>query len=153
MSRRQFSRMHRDPAGLLRASPGSSPILSRAERQGEAGGFHIDYPDVVRKHLEKAPAEIRADWLREDLSLRFFFGTEDSVKVEQVAVEVRGEGNPIAPYLSKLCLAKGWIAQGPNGADLDLAHDWSADWERFKVWRETAIEQIQQRDGTRHDVP
>lgn len=106
--------------------------------------YNIDFPDVIRKHLEGAPAEIRADWEVEDLFLRFFFGPEHLTEIDAFSVEVRGDGNPI-PFVSGLCSPNAWVAEGPDGAELDLTAATSPEWEGFKAWRDRAIEQSGQR--------
>ena len=95
----------------------------------------IEYPEVVRRHLERSPAQIQADCQVGSLFLRFFFGPEDATDVDSVAVEVRGEGNPI-PVLAAICSPNGWIAQAPDGAELDLSADTSPEWEHFRAWRD-----------------
>ena len=80
----------------------------------------ITFPEVIRKHLEGAPAEVRADFVSQDLHLRFHFGPVDQDHIDCVAVEVRGGVNP-APFLQALCAPDGWIAEEPDGARLDLA--------------------------------
>jgi len=80
----------------------------------------ITFPEVIRKHFESAPAEVRADFASGDLHLRFFFGPEGQDQIDSVAVEVRGGVDP-APFLLALCAPDGWVAEEPDGARLDLA--------------------------------
>src|SRR5262249_5299463 len=80
----------------------------------------IAYPEVIRKHFESAPAEVRADFASGDLHLRFFFGPEGQDQIDSVAVEVRGGVEP-APVLLALCAPDGWGAEEPDGARLHLA--------------------------------
>ena len=80
----------------------------------------ITYPEVIRKHFEQAPAEVRADFASGDLHLRFVFGPEGQDQIDSVAVEVRGGVDP-APFLRALCAPDGWVAEEPDGDRLDLA--------------------------------
>jgi hypothetical protein len=101
----------------------------------------VDFPEVIRRFLESAPAAVQADFEEEGLVLRFSFGPEQQAEILRVDVEVRGNRDPL-PILSGICLPNGWIVTGPDGRELDLSASPSPEWEQFAAWRDRAIETL-----------
>jgi hypothetical protein len=76
---------------------------SGLEKMAAAG---IEFPEILRRHLEGSPATTQADFEGEGFSIRFFLGT--GPEVERMGAEVRGGGDPL-PTLRQLARATGWV--------------------------------------------
>ena len=85
---------------------------SGAEKMAAAG---IEFPEVLRRHLEGAPATIQADYEGEGFSIRFFLGTGPDV--ELINAEVRGGGDPL-PKLQRLAAVTGWVIHEAGGSQV-----------------------------------
>jgi hypothetical protein len=82
-------RFYREPSGV--------------EKMAAAG---IEFPEVLRRHLEGSPAKTQADYEGDGFSIRFFLGT--GPEVERMGAEVRGSGDPL-PELRRLVAATDWL--------------------------------------------
>ena len=103
----------------------------------------FEYPAILRQHLESQPAQINAELEAGDLAMCFSFGPETTDSVNDICIEVRGDGNPM-PFLAAICLPNDWIAQENNGKALDLSADNSPAWGEFAAWRTQAVAQIKE---------
>jgi hypothetical protein len=95
-------------------------------------------PEILRENFLRP--KLAADVVAGDVSIQFYAG--GGPVIESLGVEVRGDGNPI-PALAALCVPNGWIAM--NTADdsvIDLSADGSPAWDRFREYRDRAIESL-----------
>lgn len=76
----------------------------------------IEFPEVLRRHLEDSPATVQGDYEGEGYSVRFFLGA--GPEVEDMGAEVRGSGDPM-PELCRLAKANGWAILGAGGSGED----------------------------------
>lgn len=96
-------------------------------------------PQILREHFMR-PRQLNADFEGGDFSIQFYAENEPQIKA--LGVEVRGEGNPV-PSLAAICEPNGWVAI--NNADqtvLDVAAKNSPEWEKFRAWRDKALESL-----------
>ena len=89
---------------------------SGAEKIAAAGSLGIEFPEVLRRHLENSPAKTQADYESQGFSIRLYLGAGPGV--ERIDAEVRGSGDPL-PALHHLAMVTGWVileAGGPQVA-------------------------------------
>jgi hypothetical protein len=86
----------RDPSGL--------------EKMTAAG---VAFPEVLRRHLEGAPATTQADYEGQGYSIRFFLGAGPGV--ERMDAEVRGDGDPLSE-LRRLAEKNSWVILEAGGS-------------------------------------
>lgn len=82
---------------------GSEPSGVEKVRIAEAQG--IKFPSIIRESMISQPAKQVAEFEGDDVSFSFDFGAEGLVR--EIAVEVRGKGNPF-PYLRQLASVTDW---------------------------------------------
>jgi hypothetical protein len=113
---------------------------SGPEKIAAAREMGVEFPEVIRKHMEQRPATLQADFQGDEFSMRFY-GFE-SQPLRTIYVEVRGSGNPL-PALAALCRPHGWIAVDcASGQPLDFAGQAAAGWEAFQSCRDRAVRSI-----------
>jgi hypothetical protein len=107
-----------DIASVRRAVESAMPGVrffrdpSGREKMAAAG---VGFPEVLRRHLESAPATTQADYEGEGFSIRFFLGIGPGV--ERMDAEVRGGGDAL-PELCHLAEVNGWVVLGANGSQV-----------------------------------
>lgn len=122
---------HREPSGL--------------EKIAAARAAGLEFPDVIRQHLEQRPATERAEFEGDGFSV-VLYGFE-AQPLSAIHAEVRGDGNP-APVLAALCRPHGWVAvDEASGQPLELGASAAAEWEAFRAYRDRAIRSIQASDS------
>jgi hypothetical protein len=114
---------------------------SGPERIAAARATGVEFPDVIRKHLEQSPAKDEAEFEGEGISIRLYgFGNQP---LDAIHAEVRGSGNPV-PALTALCRPNGWFAiDDANRQPVDLIGPAASGWEAFQAYRDKAIRSIQ----------
>jgi hypothetical protein len=88
-------RFYREPSGV--------------EKIAAAG---IEFPEVLRRHLQSSPATTQADYEGEGFSIRLYLGAGPDV--ERMDAEIRGSGDPL-PALHRLAEATGWVVLEASG--------------------------------------
>jgi hypothetical protein len=122
---------HRDPSGL--------------EKIAAARDAGVEFPDIIRQHMEMQPPQEQAEFKGDGFSL-VLFGLE-AKHLEVIHVEIRGNGNPLS-VLADLCQPHGWIAiDDASGQPVDLGGVVDAGWESFRALRDRAINRIQESDS------
>lgn len=122
---------YREPSGL--------------EQIAAARAIGVEFPDVIRKHMEQRPATEQADYEGDGFSVRFY-GFE-AQPLDTVYAEVRGDGNPL-PLLAALCRPNTWVAtDDTSGQPVDLEGAAAAGWEAFRAHRDRAISDIEASEG------
>jgi hypothetical protein len=91
-------RFYREPSGV--------------EKMATAG---IEFPDVLRRHLESSPAQTQADYEGDGFSMRLYLGAGPSV--DRMDAEVWGSGDPL-PALHRLAEATGWVVLEASGSQV-----------------------------------
>jgi len=87
------------PAIQFGSEPSGVEKLRAAETQG------VRFPAFLRETMISQPAKHGADLEGDGVSLRFYFGSEDTVR--DIHVEVRGAGDPF-PLLRQIAAVDGW---------------------------------------------
>jgi hypothetical protein len=109
----------------------------------EAG---IEFPDVIRQHLEERPATLQGDFEGTEFSMQLY-GFE-SRPLQTIYVEVRGNGNPI-PALAALCKPNGWVAVDCASRQcVDFEGKAATGWEAFRNYRDRSISRILGSEGS-----
>ena len=85
--------------------------LSGAERIRIAAERGIEFPEVLRKSLERIPAKFGADYVGPEFSAEFLLGADETVQT----VDVVPYGNTVAaePMFEALTRKHGWITTHP----------------------------------------
>lgn len=113
---------------------------SGSEKIAAARALGIEFPDVVRAHLENRPASLQAEFEGDGYTLQLY-GFENQ-PLRTIYAEVRGAGNPL-PALAALCRPNGWIANDcASGQPIDLTQSAAAVWETFRNYRVYAVRNI-----------
>jgi hypothetical protein len=119
---------------------------SGPERIAAARAAGVEFPDVIRKHLEQSPATDEAEFEEEGISIRLY-GFEKQ-PLNAIHAEVRGRGNP-GPALTALCRPNEWLAfDDATRQPVDLTGSAAAGWEAFQAYRDQAIRSIQATKGS-----
>jgi hypothetical protein len=114
---------------------------SGAEKIAAARAAGVEFPDVLRQHLENRPTTERAEYVGDRYTM-VLYGFE-AQPLCTINVELRGDGNPM-PVLAALCRPNGWMAIDDTSRQaLDLASDEAAGWEAFRGHRDRAVRSIQ----------
>lgn len=122
------------PAFEFRRNP------SGAERIEAARAAGIEFPEILRAHLEKSPASEEAVLEGDEYSITLYGFEQESI--ERLHVEIRGRGNPLA-VLASLCSPNAWITvDDTSGEVVDLKSDSSREWKQFQDYRDQAIQDI-----------
>ena len=105
----------------------------------------IEFPDVIRQHMEEQPATEQSEFEGDGFSVRLYgFNAQPLL---EIYAEVRGNGNPV-PVLAALCCPHGWVAiDDTNGKPVDLASAAASGWESFRVYRDRSIRSIQESES------
>jgi hypothetical protein len=69
----------------------------------------VEMPEVIKRHWETAPAELRGDLSGRRYSLRFYLGAQDTQALPTVTIEARGKSRAAVPMMEALTLSTGWI--------------------------------------------
>jgi hypothetical protein len=69
----------------------------------------VEMPDVIRRHWESSPTQLRGDLEGRGYSLRFYLGNEGDTSLDRVTIEARGDSRRALPMMESLTLATGWI--------------------------------------------
>ena len=80
---------------------------SGQEKIAAARAAGVEFPDIIRQHLESRPATELAEFEGDGISV-VLYGFE-AEPLSAIHAEVRGEGNPV-PVLAALCRPQGWGA-------------------------------------------
>jgi hypothetical protein len=113
---------------------------SGAEKIAAARAMGVEFPDVIRNHLEQRAASLHADFEGDGFSMQFY-GFE-SQPLQTFYVDVRGSGNPL-PALAALCRRNGWVAiECANRSTIGLTGTAAAGWDAFQKYRDNAISRI-----------
>lgn len=121
---------YREPSGL--------------EKIAAARAMGVEFPDVIRQHMEQRPATEQADYEGDGFSMRFYgFGAQP---LRAVYAEVRGDGNPLL-VLAALCRSNKWIVtDDTSGRPVDLDGAVAEGWEAFRAYRDRVISRIEASD-------
>jgi hypothetical protein len=118
---------------------------SGPEKIAIAGAAGVEFPDIIRQHLEQRPATEQADFEGAGFSVQLY-GFE-AQPLTAIHAEIRGGGNPL-PVLAALCRPHGWVAvDDASGQPVELAGAAAAGWEAFRAYRDRAIRSIQASDS------
>jgi len=71
----------------------------------------IEFPEVIRAHLESQPAELGGDFQNDQFSAEFFLGSTEPI--EHVDAVLRGQTVASEPFLEKLMAMTGWQITHP----------------------------------------
>jgi hypothetical protein len=104
------------PGAEFRWTPSGQERIEAFRRK-----FGSDYPDVIREHFEKMPAEFVGDWSGAEFSVEFYLGKDELIKT--IGLVLRGMTATAGPVFERLEEQYGWIASCPYGS----AEDWIAD--------------------------
>jgi hypothetical protein len=119
--------------------------LSGPETIAAARAVGVEFPDIIRQHLEQRPATEQAEFEGDGFSV-VLYGFEAN-PLSAIHAEVRGNGNP-APMLAALCRPHEWVAvDDASGQPVELAGAAAAGWEAFRAYRDRAIRSIQESDS------
>jgi hypothetical protein len=110
---------------------------SGADKITAARANGVEFPDVLRQHLEGRPAVERAEFAGDEFSI-LLYGFE-SQPLLMIHAEVRGNGKPLTA-IAALCLPNGWIAvDDANGQPVELGGESAAGWESFRKLRDEVL--------------
>lgn len=113
---------------------------SGPEKIAAARAMGVEFPDVLRQHMETRPATEQADYEGDGYSIRFY--GFNGQPLSAVYAEVRGNGNPL-PALAALCRPNKWVAtDDANGQPVDLDSAAASGWEAFRAYRDRVISSI-----------
>jgi len=108
---------------LLEVFPGakfwwtrSGPERIEAVRQK----YGMEYPDVIREHFEKTPAEFVGDWSGPEFSVEFNLGGQEPITA--IELVLRGKTASAEDVFQRLEERYGWLASCPYGS----VEDWIA---------------------------
>jgi hypothetical protein len=117
---------------------------SGQEKIAAARAMGVEFPDIMRQHLEQLPATEQAEFEGDRLSL-VLYGL-DAQPLTALRAEVRGNGNPV-PVLTALCVPNAWVAvDDATGNPIDLTGP-AAGWESFRAYRDSAVRSLKAADG------
>ena len=70
----------------------------------------VEFPDVIRRHLEQLPATRQGDFVGDGFSARFFLEAEpqSEPQLDKLTVELRGETERAVAFLRQLAARIGW---------------------------------------------
>lgn len=135
--------------------------LPLGSREDVIAAFAESLPGVSLQRSPAPPAEIldqmplcvreamlrpslEAEFDTDDLSIQFH--TNDDPVLLWVNADVRGNGNPIPP-LAALCQDRGWsVIDQADKSTVGLASSDAPAWERFRKWRDIAINECRADD-------
>jgi hypothetical protein len=118
---------------------------SGPEKIAAARALGVEFPDVIRKHIEQLPATEKADYEGDGFSVRFY--GFDAQPLIAVCAEVRGSGNPL-PFLTALCRTKEWVViDDTSGQPVELGGAAAEGWKAFLAYRDRVIQGIQASGG------
>jgi hypothetical protein len=127
------------PAIKFRREPSGIEKIAAARAVG------VEFPEIIRQHLEQRSATEQAEFEGDGFSV-VAYGFERQ-PLDAIHVEIRGEGNPVG-VLAALCLPQGWIVVDDSiGQPVELAGDAITNWETFREYRDRAIRNIQTTNG------
>jgi hypothetical protein len=113
---------------------------SGAEQIIAARAIGVEFPDIIRKHMESRPARLKA-LFEGDAFIMELYGF-DNQPVSMFHVDIRGNGNPM-PALAALCVPNGWVAiENASRQPLNLADSTAAGWQSFRKYRDGAVSSI-----------
>jgi hypothetical protein len=78
----------------------------------------VEFPEVVRRHLEQQPASRQGDFEGDGFFVWFFLGAEP--QLGSLPVELRGESERAVPLLRQLAARTGWVVEGVSGEPITL---------------------------------
>ena len=121
------------------------PGVVLQEAPGPDAEMIAQMPPSLREHFMR-PRQLNADFEGNDFSIQFY--AENEPQIRALGAEVRGEGNPIPP-LAALCGANGWaVINIANDTVVDLAARTSPELEKFRAWRDRAVESLKSDGGS-----
>jgi hypothetical protein len=95
-------------------------VPSGADEIAAARAIGVEFPDIIRKHMEQRPATMQAELVGDGFSIKLY-GFE-SQPIRSLYLDVRGDANPV-PALAALCVPNGWVAiDNASGQPLDLVN-------------------------------
>ena len=112
------------------------------EKIAAARAVGVEFPDIIRHHLENGPATERAEFEGNGFSV-VLYGFE-AEPLSAIHAEVRGQGNPL-PVLAALCRPHGWVAvDDASGQPIELTGSAAAGWVAFQAYRDQAVRDIEE---------
>jgi|GEM_PF-3162297 len=85
-----------------------------------------EFPDLIRRHMERRPATMQAVFNDDGCSLLLY--RFEAQPLGAIHVEVRGGGNPV-PVLAALCRPNGWVVvDDASGEPVELSGVAAAGW-------------------------
>jgi hypothetical protein len=66
-----------------------------------------EFPDIIRKHLERTPSKEQGDFEQDEFSVRSYLQTGPTI--EEVDADVRGESKRVFPHLQRLATMWNWV--------------------------------------------
>jgi hypothetical protein len=100
-------------AALAVAFPGIvfGRLPSGAEKIQAAAEQGVTFPEIIRQHLERAPAEHGGDYKGPDFKAAFFLGSSEIV--HEVGVQLYGTTVASEPMFALLEQRFGWVTTHP----------------------------------------
>ena len=92
----------------------------------------VEVPDVIREHSLRSKGAYQGLVEGADFSVEFHLG-EDEAAVAAVAIDVRGDGDPM-PVVLRLMTIDGWKVVDLRGNPPTIE-----SWKSFGTWRDEAI--------------
>ena len=74
-----------------------------------------EFPDILRKHLERTPSKEQGDFEGDNFSVRFYLGTEATIA--DVDADVRGETKRALSHLRRLATMWNWVVVKCGGEE------------------------------------
>jgi len=93
------------PGIVFGQEPSGVEKIKRAAKRG------IVFPDVIRQHMEAAPAEFTGNYQGQGCSASFFLGPSEVVR--QIHVDLRGKTGDLSPMFAELQRQQHWIMTHP----------------------------------------
>jgi hypothetical protein len=116
-------------------------VPSGLEKIAAARAAGVEFPDIIRQHLEGRPATEQAEFEGDGFLVTLYGFRAESL--DAIYAEVRGDGNPV-PVLAALCRPNEWVAiDGTCGQPVDMAGASASGWEAFRAYRDRIIRDIQ----------
>jgi hypothetical protein len=117
-------------------------LPSGQEKIADARAIGIEFPEVLRQHLEQQPAVEQAEFEGDGFSIQLYgFG---SCPLAAFHAELRGDGDPV-PVLRALCVPNGWIAvDDSSGRPMERTSESAAGWESFQAYRDQSVRKLKE---------
>jgi hypothetical protein len=90
---------------------------SGPEKIAAARTAGVEFPDIIRTHLEQQPPTEVADYVGDGFSVRYFLGSEGELDAHDA--EVRGDTQRALPFFQQLAARMNWVV-AETGSDRPL---------------------------------